>query len=162
MKKSLTSLVDPDREWANAIGTAFVAFGSIEDTTVLCLRELPSEPIWRFARKLKLTPRINLLLELLEPHKQPECLKLVEALKQIRELAQTRNLLAHNPLILQTHDDGYGNRVFGAALTAIRKEGEIVTLSEAKEFAITCDRMAFELVGASINAFKALGLITYV
>jgi hypothetical protein len=128
----LASIADPNGEWAAAIGTALVAFGSIEHTTVVCLREIPKDSIWRFAKALKLTPRIDLLWELLEPHQQPECLKLADKLRQVKALARTRNLIAHNPLVLQMHEDGKGNRIFGSAIIAIHKEGHLISLPEAK------------------------------
>jgi hypothetical protein len=156
-KKSVSSIVDPKGEWAAAIGAAFVAFGSIEHTTVVCLREIPADSIWRFSKSLNLVPRVDLLLELLEPYRHQECLTLAEKLRRVKELAHTRNLIAHNPLVLQMHEDGQGNRIFGSAITAIRKEGHLISLPEAQEFATTCEELAFELVGVSINAFKAMG-----
>ena len=155
----MASIVDPKGEWAAAIGAAFVAFGSIEHTTVVCLREIPSDSIWRFSKSLNLAPRVDLLLELLEPYQQQECLTLAEKLRQVKGLARTRNLIAHNPLVLQMHEDGQGNRIFGSAITAIHKEGHLISLAETQQFAATCEELAFDLVGISINAFKALGRI---
>src|SRR5690606_30746822 len=105
-KTSVASIVDPKGEWAAAIGAAFVAFGSIEHTTIVCLREIPRDSIWRSSKSLKLVPRVDLLLELLEPYQHQECLTLADKLRQVKELARTRNLIAHNPLVLQIHEDG--------------------------------------------------------
>ena len=158
----LASIVDPKGEWSAAIGAAFVAFGSIEHTTVVCLREIPKDSIGRFSKALRLAARVDLLLELLEPHSQSECVALSEKLREVKVLAKTRNLIAHNPLVLQIHEDGKGNRRFGSAITAIHKEGHLISLPEAQEFATACDKLASELVGVSINAFKALGLVAHV
>jgi hypothetical protein len=159
--RPVANIVDPEGEWAAAIGAIFVAFGSIEHTTVVCLREIPTDSIWRFSKSLKLVPRVDLLLELLEPYRHQECLTLADKLGQVKELARTRNLIAHNPLVLQIHEDGQGNRIFGSAITAIHKEGHLISLPEAQRFAATCEGLAYDLVGVSINAFKALGRIAH-
>ena len=160
-KKILASIVDPKGEWAAAIGAIFVAFGSIEHFIVICLQEITKNSIQRPAKSLTLTQRIDLLLKLLKPYPHPECLVLSDKLRQIKILARTRNLIAHNPLIFQMHDDGNGNRISGPAITAMFKE-KVMSLPEAKEFAAASEKMAFELPGASINAFRAIGIITNV
>ena len=159
--RSVADIVDPKGEWAKAIGSAFVAFGSIEHTTIVCLREIPSDSIWRFSKGLKLVQRVDLLLELLEPYQHQECRALAEKLRQVKDLARTRNLIAHNPLVLQIHEDGQGNRILGSAITAIHKEGQLISLPEAERFAATCEELAFDLFGVSIKAFMALGRITH-
>ena len=157
----MASIVDPKSEWAAAIGKAFVAFGSIEHITVVCLREIPKDSIQRFSKALRLTQRIDLLLELLEPYQQPECLALADKLREAKVLARTRNLIAHNPLVLQMHDDGKGNQIFGSAITAIHKEGHIISLPEAEEFAAVSEKLAFDIFGVAIKAFKALGTMAH-
>ena len=159
-EKILASIVDPKGEWAAAIGAMFVAFGSIEHFTVICLKEIPKKTAQPLAKSLKLTQRIDLLLKLLKPYPHSECLVLSDMLEQIKILARTRNLIAHNPLIFQMHDDGNGNLISGAAITAMFKE-EVMSLPEAKEFAAASEKMAFEFPGACISAFRAMGLITH-
>lgn len=154
----MSKLVDLKGDWAMAIGKAFVAFGSIEHTTVVCLRQVPKDSIQRFAKSLKLTPRIELLLELLEPYQQPECQELAEKLRQVKGFAQTRNLIAHNPLVLEFYENGKDGYAFGESIAAIHKVGHKITLAETQEFAATSEQLALDLVGISIKMFKALGL----
>ena len=154
----MARLVDRQGHWAAAIGKAFVAFGSIEHTTVVCLRQIPKDQIQRFAKSLKLAARIDLLLELLEPYSHPECAELSDKLRQVKTLAQTRNLIAHNPLVLEFYEDNSGGYAFAESIAAIHKEGHKISLSETQKFAADADNMASELIGASMKAFQALGV----
>ena len=154
----MAKFVDLKGHWATAIGNGFVAFGSLEHTIVVCLREIPQDKFQRFARSLRLSQRIDLLLELLEEKSQPECLELSEKLKQVKVLVPTRNLIAHNPLVLEFYEHPEGGYAFSEAIAAIHKVGQKITLPEAQEFAAASQRLATELVGASQRCFQALGI----
>ncbi len=154
----MAKIVDLQGHWAAAIGKAFVAFGSIEHTTVVCLRQIPRDRIQRFAKSLKLSQRIDLLLELLESHRHPECTELADKLRQVRSLVPTRNLIAHNPLVLEFYEHADGGHAFAEAIAAIHKDGHKITLRETQDFAASSERLASELIGVSMKAFRALGV----
>lgn len=155
----MAKLVDLSGEWAAAIGKAFVAFGSIEHTTVVCLRQIPKDQFRRFAKGLNLTPRVDLLLEILESYPVPECIELSEKLERVKALAKTRNLIAHNPLVLEFYEDGNGGYAYKEAIAAIHREGHKITLAEVQDFAAKSEQLAGDLIGISMKAFKALGVV---
>ena len=154
----MAKLVDLQGKWAAAIGRAFVAFGSIEHTTVVCLRNIPRDNLQTFARSLKLVPRVELLRELLAPYEQPEAAQLASVLGQVKALAPTRNLIAHNPLVLEFYEDPNGGYTFRESIAAIHKEGHKITLGEVEQFASASESLATNLIVASTAAFGALGV----
>lgn len=154
----MAKLVDIQGHWAAAIGKAFVAFGSIEHTTVVCLKQIPRDRIQRFSKSLKLSQRIDLLLELLESHDLPECSVLADRLRQAKSLVPTRNLIAHNPLVLEFYEQANGGYAFAEAIAAIHREGHKITLQEAQEFAALSEKLASELIDSSLKAFRAMGI----
>jgi hypothetical protein len=156
----LAKIVDTNGHWAAAIGKGFVAFGGIEHTTVVCLRTILKDSIPKFTKSLKLGQRIDLLLELLEPYQQRECLDLAEKLRSAKDLTQTRNLIAHNPLVFEIYEDGNGGYTFGESIAAIHRVGHKITLAEVQDFADKSEHLAHDLIGVSISAFKALGIKT--
>ena len=99
-----------------------------------------------------------MLLELLEPHVQPECLDLAEKLRLAKTLSETRNLIAHNPLVLEIYEDGKGGYAFGESISAIHRVGYKITLAETQDFAEKSEQLAREFISVSMSAFKALGL----
>ena len=147
----LAKIVDTNGYWAEAIGKGFVAFGSIEHTVVVCLRTIQKDSIPKFSKSLKLRQRIELLLELLEPHVQPECLDLAEKLRLAKTLSETRNLIAHNPLVLEIYEDGKGGYAFGESISAIHKVGHKITLAETQDFAEKSEQLARDFISVSIS-----------
>lgn len=151
----MAKLVDLSGKWAAAIGRAFVAFGSIEHTTVVCLEQLPRDKTPRFTASLRLGQRIDLLVEILESRDGSEFSALSMLLSKAKELAKTRNLIAHNPLVLEFFEDDNGDYHFKEHIAAIHKIGHKISLSEVEEFAVRSEDLASNLISSSINAFKA-------
>lgn len=153
----MSKIVDLKGNWAAAIGKAFVAFGSIEHLTVACLREIPNDPIQRTAKAFKLGQRIDLLLELLESHNEEPFLHLSEKLKAVKDLSQTRNLIAHNPLLLEVYKFDDGSLFHREVIAALHSENRI-TLSQVEEFAVKSESLASELLTVSLKAFEILAI----
>ena len=151
----MVKLVDLSGKWAAAIGKAFVAFGSIEHTTVVCLEQLPRDKTPRFTASLRLGQRIDLLLEILEAREGEEFSALALDLSKAKDLAKTRNLIAHNPLVLEFFEDDNGDYHFKEHIAAIHKAGHKITLPEVEGFAKRSEELASKLISSSINAFKA-------
>ncbi len=152
----MAKIVDPDGQWAAAIGKAFIAFGSIEHTVVVCLKEIPRDSAPRFFRPIPLGKKIEFLLEVLMQRQGPECSVLVGNLLRAKDLAESRNLVAHNPLVLSIYENDKGELAFEESISHVYKEGKEMSLSDLQNFADESERLASELIHSSIAAFKAL------
>lgn len=153
----MANLVDLDGEWAAAIGRAFIAFGSIEQVTVNCVREIPRDRIQRSTSKLNLIPRIDLILELLEAYDGEPFSLLAAKLSLAKQMVKTRNLIAHNPLVLDVYENSAGDFLFQAPVVrSLRNEQHHITLSELQQFAADADTLASELYRQSSRVFQAL------
>jgi hypothetical protein len=152
----LAKLVDPSGEWAATIGRAFVAFGSIEHITVVCLREIPKDKIQRSTSSFRLTPRIDLVLELLEAHPGDVFERLAEKLSLAKSMAGTRNLIAHNPLALDFYEHADGTYSHKESIVSLRKERHRITLPELQDFAAQAEQLASDLYGCTSAVINSL------
>lgn len=143
----MVKLVDLNGQWAAAIGKSFVAFGSIEHLTVICLQEIPKDRIQKSVRSFKLAQRIDLVRELLEAHPGQVYEDLSTKLGRAKELLVTRNLIAHNPLALGIlhSDGGFTHR---EAIVSLRDGTRRIELAELQAFAAECEQLASELHGS--------------
>jgi hypothetical protein len=151
----LVKLVDLNGKWATAIGRSFVAFGSIEHITVICLQEIPKDRIQKSVSNFKLGQRIDLILELLEAHPGDPYTQLAAKLSRAKEMLATRNLIAHNPLIL-----GFlytnGKFTHNETIVSLRKGQHRITLLELQSFADECEQLASDLHGCTSAVVNAL------
>lgn len=102
LDKYMTKIVDLDHKWALMIGRVFIAFGAIEKLTHDCLIEWLQDPIYMHLKNQQLSKRIDLVIELVRSKgfKSDNTEKFVILLNAAKRLAEKRNLLAHNPLLL--------------------------------------------------------------
>ncbi|MCZ2078447.1 MAG: hypothetical protein LC130_26040 [Bryobacterales bacterium] len=151
----MVKLVDLNGQWAAAIGQSFVAFGSIEHLTVICLQEIPKDRIQKSVSSFKLGQRIDLVRELLEAHPGEAFEKLSVKLARAKELLVTRNLIAHNPLVLGIlHSDG--GFTHKEAIVSLRDGTRRIELRELQAFAKECEQLASELHGCVKAAVATL------
>ncbi len=151
----MVKLVDLNGKWAAAIGQSFVAFGSIEHITVTCLQEIPKDRIQKSVSSFKLGQRIDLILELLEAHPGIVYEQLAAKLSRAKELLVTRNLIAHNPLVLGIlHADG--KFTHKEAIVSLRGGKRRIELPELQAFAAECEQLASDLYGCTEAAVNAL------
>lgn len=152
---TLVKLVDIHGKWAAAIGQSLVAFGSIEHLTVNCLQEIPKDRIQKSVNSFKLGQRIELILELLEAHPGLVYEQLAAKLSRAKELLATRNLIAHNPLVLGIlHTDG--KFTHKEAIVSLRGGTRRIELRELQAFAEECEQLAADLYGCTESAVSAL------
>ena len=149
----MAKITDLKGEWASAIGKAFVAFGSIEHVTVVCLKELPKDRIQRTTKSFRLGQRIALLVELLEAHDGALYRELSAKLKRAKELAETRNLIAHNPLVMDFFQRQDGS-MFTREVIAHLHQDKHITLNELEEFASESETLASDLYRISSAVFQ--------
>jgi hypothetical protein len=151
----MAKLVDLTGKWAEAIGQAFVAFGSFEHVTVACLEQIPLDSIVRSTAKLGLAHRIELITEILSAYRGEIFVELATKLEEARIMTSTRNLIAHNPLVMDIYQRADGTIFHKEVIKALHKERQI-TLSELQDFAGRAERLASDLYGAAGKVFVAL------
>lgn len=133
--------------WELAIGRAFVAFGSIEHATVIALQEVPKERIWSSTKALALGQRIDLLLELLEQRSGDPAVELAKLLARAKAMSETRNLIAHNPLVLDVYASEGGSVEIRESIASLRKDRHI-SLLDLQEFASEAEALASSIYGS--------------
>jgi stage V sporulation protein SpoVS len=151
----MVKIVDLDGTWAAAIGRAFVAFGSMEWMTVVCLRDIPVDRIQRSTRSFRLSQRIDLIQELLEVHEGDVFRLLSEKLTAVKALAEKRNFIAHNPLIFEVYASLDGDISHQQVITSIHR-GRRMTFPEIQAFAEEAEKLASDLTGAGLEAIREL------
>jgi hypothetical protein len=93
---------EQEREFAPLVGKAILNFGLIEFSTLEVAELLLNETTVRKAEKLMFKARIALLIEMLiRRHEKGEAvIRLIRLLNEAIALADTRNMIAHNPLLI--------------------------------------------------------------
>jgi hypothetical protein len=149
-------IVDRADDWAAAIGKAFVAFGGIEHVTVVCLREIPRDKLLKATKSFRLVQRIDLLLEILEAYPAQAYRTLAGQLERAKELAETRNLIAHNPLVLEFYERPDGKLFHQQVIAAMHRDRKI-TLEELQAFADDSMALSAALYDTSSEVFRLRG-----
>lgn len=94
----------PEREkWVGIVGRFILAFGDIENVTYMALLQLPKDRIFGTTSKLGFGARVDLVLEIVSGHKEVSDdlkAKFSKELLAAKALADTRNLVAHSPLMM--------------------------------------------------------------
>ena len=131
----MAKLVNLSGKWAAPIGRLFIAFGGIEKILLDCLLFFPRDPIYRHAARQSLRSKIDLLTEILEPRTKSsdEIKKLVELLNQTKLLSEKRNLIAHNPLMLQVAEDPNDSAPLHECIISARKGGKVISFEELEK-----------------------------
>lgn len=130
-------------EWATAIGRIFIAFGAIESVTHTCLTSWSEEPLYKHLSKMRLDQRLSLIADLASMQGLPESEVsiFVGRIKETRELAQKRNHIAHNPLVLCLFaPEGEFVPVIGSH----KEEGPILEYKEVVELASQAEQLEAE------------------
>jgi hypothetical protein len=97
----VTFSLDEHQHWANGIGRLILAFAGIEAASIELIQLVSLSKIHQAATRLQLNQRIELLLEICEGSSSPDIQPLVDVLKKVKGLQSTRNLVAHNPLVVE-------------------------------------------------------------
>jgi hypothetical protein len=105
---------EQEREFAPLVGKAILSFGLIEFSTLQAAEILPNDSILETAARLQFKARTELLIEILNGrgNKGEAVARLIRLLKQALEFANMRNIIAHNPLLIEvSYDKGTFNHV---------------------------------------------------
>jgi hypothetical protein len=98
----MSKLIDSDR-WAPLIGNLIIAFGYIEKITHECLEKWTSPTIYKHARTMNLSQRLEFTIDLLKEQNTPDFIKnpFLDDLSKIHKTIKIRNTIAHSPLLLE-------------------------------------------------------------
>lgn len=152
----MTKIVDLQHKWATQIGRVFIAFGSIEYITIQCLKTIPTDNIFKSTRNFQLTSRIELIQDLLEPLSDAEVERFVALLQRAKDLAKKRNLLAHNPLMLNVYVNEENDFRMQETVASLRDERKHMTYEELKSLALEAEDLASQLYGGMQAVFRAV------
>ncbi len=127
----MVKIVDLKGEWAALIGRLFISFGSIENITHACMLDWMKDPIYDHLKNMTFSRRVDLVVTLLsdQPFKKEFSEEFEIYFKSAKKLAEYRNLVAHNPLMLvlftETGD-------FQEAITHVHKEEKFIDFNELR------------------------------
>jgi len=135
-------------EWRLLVGTAILSFGNIEFATIKCLTHLPRDNISKTTSSLPFGRRVDLIIELLEGQKENAAInsEFIIKLKRAKELAEWRNVLAHNPLATSVYEHkATGDLLLEKTIKAERKKGKEIDLPKLKELASEISSLSSEI-----------------
>lgn len=143
------SKADRDRDWQLAVGKAILSFGNIELVIIRCFELIQDHgiaPEVVYGDKFKL--KANKLIPKVNTFFADKALKrqFGNKLRAAVALADTRNLIAHNPVMLEvfTNDDESMLKV-EHQIRGIRKTNVTMNLEQLKEFADQVESLSSEL-----------------
>jgi hypothetical protein len=153
-------------KWAIEIGRFIMAFGSIEATTYAALRRLPLDPIGQplIDANLRLQQRIDLLIAIADS-RGLEWFPFTEVLREVKQLAGKRNLIAHNDVGYDLYVEPSGEfhverAVISAKLPPNRNKkktpNERVAFHELVQHREQAEELDLRLHTALMNIFFAL------
>lgn len=102
---------DQVERWSKQIGSLLMAFGGIEGLTYLGLKALPRDSIFKNVVRLNFGQRADILSSILNGrrHDAPTLVAVaIELMNSAKKLAETRNLVAHNPLSMNIYQESDG------------------------------------------------------
>jgi len=136
------------REWELLIGKAISSFAEIELITYHFLRNIPRDDIFRTASGLPFARRVDLILGILGGLEDlPDVGKqFQENLRKAVNLAEVRNLIAHNPTMLDVYEHKTSGALhFERTIRAIRKQQKFLDLKGLREHTADVETLASDL-----------------
>jgi len=145
-------------EWHSLIGRSIVACGDIELVSYKCLTYLPSEDIIEIVADLAFTKRIDLICKLIEDKPIPQEIKsdFIDLLAKAKKTAETRNIIAHNPLQVSVYEHEKSGDLFVCPeIQTIRKKNKILRLQDMREFTAKVEELSSDLQAVVGQVFAA-------
>lgn len=136
-------------EWSLLVGKVMLSFSDIEYVTYNCLAVLPSEKIAESLAHLRLGQRIDLLNAVIDSRNLgEEGDRFKRLLLSAKDAAQSRNLIAHNPLALKVYADDEGAIEYRHVIASLKNENKLFDKKQLTEFAESTEMLATELMEA--------------
>jgi len=149
MKRRTKRWQDPRKKWAPLVGRFVLAFGDIENVTYLALRQLPKDKIFQTTSTLGFGKRVDLVIELVKDHAEIGkrlSERFVEKLKAAKKLSETRNLIAHSPVVMKVYHhpkEGWTHREI--AVANAKNHDREVSLAGLRQGVTQSERLAKSL-----------------
>lgn len=127
----MTSNIDTRGEWSAAIGELFIAFGQIEHITIAFLNS-QTQTKKEIIGKSNFSKRVDLIVKSLKKSTDSNHKEFISLLKKAKELSKKRNLIAHNPLLLEVFQFADGSNYKREIIASSRAPKECMSLKELK------------------------------
>jgi hypothetical protein len=158
MKNPWKRLRSQRKTWGGLVGRFVLAFGDIENVTYMALAQIPRDAIFKSTSTLGFGKRADLVAELVQDH--PEVSeaarsRLVKYLKEAKTLSETRNTLAHSPLMLKlyTHPQ-WTHAELGIA--SVRNREKPITLTILRQSVRKAETLSAKLYRAYSRVYKSI------
>jgi hypothetical protein len=153
----MAKIVDLNHKWATAIGRVFVAFGGIEYTSFKCLENIPKDNILQSTKNLPLGKRIDLLQEILTTHDNLVTAELISNFREIKKLSEHRNLIAHNPLVLDLYSSGDDDDLcLKEKIMSLKKPDKHMYFNELEKLAMDSEMLSSNFLKSALSFFRYL------
>lgn len=133
-------------EWEALIGRALISFGEIELITHKWLSHFPKDAVARSGGRLAFGRRVDLILEILAGRELDAVgTEFASALRREKVLAETRNTVAHNPVMLSVYsNEAMDDVLLEQSISSIRGD-RVIDLAKMKEFAAETGDLAAKM-----------------
>ncbi len=147
-------------KWAEYIGKTMLCFGDIEFITFECLINFSRDNIFQSTSKMNLNPRIDLIINIIQSRfTQDESAELIKLLKEAKELAEKRNLIAHNPLSFEIYEDEMGKiSEFKEVINSLKNYDKKMSFNELIQFYESTLALSKKLTDEYRNLYNKLVL----
>ena len=151
----MAKIVDLDHRWATLIGRVFIAFGSIERQMHESLKKWLEEPVYPHVKHMKLSQRVDLLIDVVQQQSfdKDNIDSFIVDLKKAKNLTKTRNLIAHNPLMLCLFQE---KKDFVEAIVSNVKDDVTMEFLELEELAASSEELASNIIDG-VTKFRLEG-----
>lgn len=133
--------------WESLVGKAILRFGDIELVSLKCLEVIPADKVAESTARLAFAQRAELLIEILEARvdRTRDLNQLLDCFKRAKPLAKKRNLIAHNPVMLDIFVNEDETQMLAEDSITHARSGETMGLEDLKEFAAAVEDLSSEL-----------------
>ena len=136
---------DSSPEWEELIGKSIRQFAEIEYVSVKCLTLIPTDKISDTASNLRFSDRASILIEILESREDRDLhtASLLDGFKRAKALSTTRNLIAHNPMVMDIYlDENNNTHKVEHKIAKTRGKERSIDLAELRMFAAEVEKVS--------------------
>ncbi|TYT73146.1 hypothetical protein [Desulfobotulus mexicanus] len=140
---SMARIIDFDHKWATLVGRVFIAFGVMESITYECLKDWLKDSVYRSVKNMQFAQRVNLVIDLAKEQDAPkERIEIfISNLNRVKKLAEKRNIIAHNPLVLNIFQEGG----YAEGIVSSKNENKFICFDELEQLVIQAEALEREL-----------------
>ncbi|BFN13947.1 hypothetical protein [Marinobacter sp. RI1] len=146
----MAKIVDLDHKWATLVGRFLIAFAAMESLTLRCLKEWLKPSVYCHVMNMRFAQRVDLVVDLAREQDAPaeQIEAFITNLKKARKLAEKRNAVAHNPLVLCLFSEEDN---FIEAIASEKKEDEVIEFSELERLVDQAESLEAGLMESKVR-----------